>query len=209
MISVSRVAAHLRGHGLQLPAGQYRRPARFAAHPGSAARALQDRIFPRRGVAPRRQHAGRGRARAPVDRELRDQGQQGHQDRGSAEEPAQRRSGDGQRPTISRCSRRSSSTSPINTSAAASMQCASTPMSRSCRVTRVRVSVNIVEGKARQDPPDQHRRQYAVQGQGAADGFELNTPNVALVLSRQDDRYARESLQGDLGSCAPTTWIAA
>jgi len=42
--------------------------------------------------------------RTPVDRQVRTQGQQGHQDRGSAEEPAQRGAGHRQEPSTGRCS---------------------------------------------------------------------------------------------------------
>ena len=100
-----RPAAHLRRHGLQLPAGQHRRPLSTAAHPRGDARAVRHRLLPRRRAAPRRQHARSSWSRAPVHRELRDQGQQGHQDRGPAEVAAQRRPRARARPSTVRCSR--------------------------------------------------------------------------------------------------------
>ncbi len=84
-------AAHHGRHGLQLPARQHRRPARRPPRRRGAARAVCDRLLPRRRDPPRRRHAGHRRARAPLDRELHDHGQQGHQDRGPREVAAQRR----------------------------------------------------------------------------------------------------------------------
>ena len=53
-------------------------------------------------------------------------------------------------------------------------------------------------GQAREDPPDQRRRQRGLQREGrCATGFELQTPGW-LSFYKQNDRYSRESLQGDL-----------
>ncbi len=101
-----RPAAHHRRHGLQLPAGQHRRPARRSAAARGAARAVRNRVLPRRRAAPRRQHAGRGGARAPVDRELRDHGQQGHQDRGPRASRCATWAWRRARPSTARCSRK-------------------------------------------------------------------------------------------------------
>ena len=52
--------------------------------------------------------------------------------------------------------------------------------------------------QARQDPPDQHRRQRRLQGQGhPRRTSSCKTPNL-LSWYKQDDRYSRESLPGDL-----------
>ncbi len=51
--------------------------------------------------------------------------------------------------------------------------------------------------QARQDPPDQHRRQHRFTDEEILDDFELKTPNW-LSWYKQNDRYSRESLQGDL-----------
>ena len=122
------------------------RPQRIAR---GDARAVRHRILPRRRAAPRRRHADRRRDRAAVDRELRDQGQQGHQDRGPAEVAAQRRPRAGQdlRPLGAR--RRQAVPAPISTSRAASTRCASTPRSRKCRATRSRSPSTSTRASAR------------------------------------------------------------
>ena len=62
---------------------------------------------------------------------------------------------------------------------------------------RVKIKIDIVEGKRAQDPPDQHRRQHTFKEKDILEAFELKTPNL-LSFYKQDDRYSRESLQGDL-----------
>ena len=63
---------------------------------------------------------------------------------------------------------------------------------------RVKIKIDIKEGCARQDPPDQHRRQHQVSRTRTSwSTLELQTPNW-LSWYKQDDRYSRESLQGDL-----------
>ena len=54
------------------------------------------------------------------------------------------------------------------------------------------------KASARDDPLHQHRRQHDVQAtRKSSKRFELKTPNW-LSWYKQDDRYSRESLQGDL-----------
>ena len=100
-----RPAARHRRHGLQLSTDQHRRHAVAAARARGGARAVRHRLLPRRGDAPRRQHAHRRGQRAPDHRELRDQGQQGHQDRGSAASRCATSASRRARPSIARCSR--------------------------------------------------------------------------------------------------------
>ena len=155
------------------------------------------RILPRRRAAPRRRHAGRRGARAAVDRELRDQGQQGHQDRGPAEVAAQRRPRHAARPSTSRCSTRSSSTSPTSTSRAASTPCASIPRSRRCPATRSRSRSTSPKASAPASGRSTSSATARSPTRSCSTSSSCSTPNW-LSWYKQDDRYAREALSGDL-----------
>ena len=133
-----------------------------AARARSDARAVRHRLLPRRAAAPRRQHAGRRGARAPVHRELRDHGQQGHQDRGPAEVAAQRRP------------RRRQDLRPLGARGREAVPDGPVLQPRQVRRARrhqrrgaarqPRQGQDRHQGRqARQDPPDQHRRQRDVQ----------------------------------------------
>ena len=92
-----RPAAHLRRHGLQLPAGQHRRPARLRS---ACAKRCGRCTPPASSATSQLRRDGNTLVvvvlERPSHRELRDQGQQGHQDRGPAEVAAQRRPRDRQ-----------------------------------------------------------------------------------------------------------------
>ncbi len=62
---------------------------------------------------------------------------------------------------------------------------------------KVRVSVDIVEGKRARIRQINMVGNTQFKDKELRDDFELNTPNW-LSFYRQDDRYSRESLQGDL-----------
>ena len=129
--------------------------------------------------------------RAPVDRELRDQGQQGHQDRGAHQVAAQRGPGRRQDLRPRRCSRRSRAISPTSTSAAASTACRSTPRSRSSPTTACASLIDIKEGDARPHPPDQHRRQHQVQGKGHPRDLRAEDAEVELLVQAERPLFAR------------------
>ena len=192
-----RPAAHLRRHGLQLPADQHRRPARPAPRRRGAARAVRHRLLPRRRDAPRRRHAGGRGARAALDRELRDQGQQGHQDRGPAEVAAQRRPRDRQdlRPVGAR---RGQAVPHRPVLLARQVRGARRHQGRGSagqqgqdhRSTSTKASA---PASARSTSPATRRSPT----RSCSSSSSCKTPNW-LSWYRQDDRYAREALSGDL-----------
>ncbi len=145
----------------------------------------------------------------PVDRELRDQGQQGHQDRGPAEEPAQRRPRARARPSTARCSRTSSSTSPTSTSAAASTRVRIDTNVEEVPGNRVKVDHRHQRGQARQDPPDQHRRQRRssrtrTSSTTSSSRRPTGCPGTSRTTATRASRCRATSR-----SCARSTWTAA
>ena len=62
---------------------------------------------------------------------------------------------------------------------------------------RVKIKIEIKEGKRAKIRADQPGRRHEVQAKEILDTLELKTPNW-LSWYKQDDRYSRETLQGDL-----------
>jgi len=127
--------------------------------------------------------------------QVRAQGQQGHQDRGLAKELAQRGLATGKtfdRSVLDEVKQYL----PINTSAAVNMRCASIPRSRSCG-QQGRHHRRHQGGQARQDRQINLVGNSRFKEKDVLGTLELKTPNW-LSWYKQDDRYSRESLQGDL-----------
>ena len=148
-------------------------------------------------TAPRWQHADRRGQRAPDHRELRAQGQQGHQDRGSAPSRCATSASRRARPSIARCSRTSSRSCRTSTARAASTRRASTPTSRKCRATGSRSRSTSSKASAPRSARSTSSATRPSRKRTSSRRFELKTPNL-LSFYKQDDRYSRESLQGDL-----------
>ena len=170
---------------------------RRAAHSRGAARAQRHRLLSRRGAAPRRVGAGGGGAGAPVDPHLRGHGQQGHQDRGPDEVAAQR--GPRQRQDPQPLDARGRAPVPHR------------PVFRARPLRRARRCEG--RGAARQPgrrarghrrrqerahPADQRGRQRALQRRGTARRHGAQALHNLLSFYRGDDRYSRQSLEGDL-----------
>ena len=76
--------------------------------------------------------------------------------------------------------------------------CASTPRSRTSAGQSREDRDRHRRRQAREDPPDQRRRQHqALRRRNCSTDFKLKTPNW-LSWYRQDDRYSREELSGDI-----------
>jgi len=73
---------------------------------------------------------------------------------------------------------------------------------------KVDVIVDIKEGKRAKIEQINLVGNTKFKEKDILDSFELKTPNW-LSWYKQDDRYSRESLTGDLESSVPITWIAA
>ncbi len=173
-----------------------------------AAGAVCHRLLPRRGVAARRQHAaGRG-ARTAFDRERRDQGQQGHQDRGPAEVAAQRRALG--RQDLQPLDARGGHAVPHR------------PVLQPRQVRRESGYQGRGPGQqpgarehrhqgrqARQDPPDQHRRQYGVQGKGHPRDADAEDAQLDFLVQAGRPLLARIPARATWKKSAPTTRIAA
>ncbi len=72
-----------------------------------------------------------------------------------------------------------------------------TPTVEPLEDNRVRVTIKIVEGDARQDSPGQHRRQHVVHGQGDRRRIRAQDRQLAVVHPK-NDRYSKQALEGDL-----------
>ena len=186
-----------RRHGLQLPAGQHRRPARPAPRRRGAARAVRDRLLPRRRAAPRRRHAAwwscssARRSRASRSRATRTS-----------------------RPRTWR-SRCATSASPrgktFNQSTLDEVERFLTDQYFSrgkygvqvdTKVeelpdNRVKIAIDIVEGKRSKIRQINIVGNEAFSDEDLLEEFKLQTPNW-LSWYKQDDRYSREELSGDI-----------
>ena len=86
---------------------------------------------------------------------------------------------------------------PTSTSRAASTRRASTPRSRKSPGNSVKIKIDIVEGKRAKIRQINIVGNHTFKEKDILEAFELKTPNW-LSFYKQDDRYSRESLQGDL-----------
>ena len=101
------------------------------------------------------------------------------------------------RPSTARCSRTSRSTSPTSTTRAASTACTIDTKVEEESGNRVKIKIDIKEGTRAKIREINIVGNTKFKEKDILETLELKTPNW-LSWYKQDDRYSRESLQGDL-----------